>query len=558
MKSLLAILILFSLTCCSSPCPIDDKFRWDAVDPVADSLTVRLELDFINSAPDSIFLPRIDTLASIAMKPGAPRQLQARYEFWKGIACARRGLNREVGQHISCAISLCDSAQYSYDMQRFRLLESEISNATGYQYYMSLKCAHDYFSANSDDFMTGWVALSLGNLFISISDSGRASRYFFEADSLLKNAGADTWRLKGNLNNANLLCETGDTAASLEIIDRMLKNQAIQADTVFYAAVLTNRYLITGDTAYLHQVHAMAHHPLYHSVRSTIYLSLAKIGAEGGDTINARRHLADALTLTGVYSFSQQEKLDIYKGAFDVYRSLGVTDSVNAWAIRICALQDSILSQHNAYDILNLETLTEISRSEEKAESHRKIERMWILLGIAVILLAAAAALFAVYHRMQSHRVAKLRASLELEHERRRLVSSAMAITEKDNLIESVIEDLSDLQQSEEIPSRLDRLQQSLRIHLSGRQDWEVFKVMFDNVHPRFSSILKDSYPEVTEGDIRLAIYIRAGLTTKQISRMLLLQPDSVKKNRQRLRRHLHLDSAVSLEDFLRSISDTC
>ncbi|MDE7343980.1 MAG: hypothetical protein K2N19_08205, partial [Muribaculaceae bacterium] len=64
--------------------------------------------------------------------------------------------------------------------------------------------------------------------------------------------------------------------------------------------------------------------------------------------------------------------------------------------------------------------------------------------------------------------------------------------------------------------------------------------------------------PEVTEGDIRLAIYIRAGLTTKQISRMLLLQPDSVKKNRQRLRRHLHLDSAVSLEDFLRSISDTC
>ncbi len=76
---------------------------------------------------------------------------------------------------------------------------------------------------------------------------------------------------------------------------------------------------------------------------------------------------------------------------------------------------------------------------------------------------------------------------------------------------------------------------------------------MFDKVHPSFSANLKHGYLRLTEGDIRLAIYLKSGLTTKQIVRMLLLQPDSVKKNRQRLRRHLELDSGVSLETFLRS-----
>ncbi len=65
------------------------------------------------------------------------------------------------------------------------------------------------------------------------------------------------------------------------------------------------------------------------------------------------------------------------------------------------------------------------------------------------------------------------------------------------------------------------------------------------------------NHPALTEGDVRLAVYIRAGLTSKQIAQMLLLQPDSVKKNRQRLRRRMNLTSSESLEEVLYSISPT-
>lgn len=69
-----------------------------------------------------------------------------------------------------------------------------------------------------------------------------------------------------------------------------------------------------------------------------------------------------------------------------------------------------------------------------------------------------------------------------------------------------------------------------------------------------FHKRLKADYPELTEGDLRLATYIKVGMQGKQIARMLMLQPDTIRKNRQKLRRHLRLESEESLEDFLRTI----
>ena len=73
-------------------------------------------------------------------------------------------------------------------------------------------------------------------------------------------------------------------------------------------------------------------------------------------------------------------------------------------------------------------------------------------------------------------------------------------------------------------------------------------------MHPSFAGKLKSAWPSRSEGDIRLATYIRIGLPSKQIARMLHLQPDSVRKNRQRLRHRMGLAPDESLEDRLRNL----
>ena len=135
------------------------------------------------------------------------------------------------------------------------------------------------------------------------------------------------------------------------------------------------------------------------------------------------------------------------------------------------------------------------------------------------------------------------------------MVATSLAMTEKDNVLESVLEQIETMSGQGCLAGEdLTRLQQGIKLHLSGRLDWEDFHRMFKEVHPSFVTELKKRYPELSEGDLRMATYIRVGLSGKQIARMLLLQPDSVKKNRQRLRRRMRLAPDVSLEDALRRI----
>lgn len=162
---------------------------------------------------------------------------------------------------------------------------------------------------------------------------------------------------------------------------------------------------------------------------------------------------------------------------------------------------------------------------------------------------------FILTRKAQALRLAIARYHLDLERERRSLVSSALVMEEKDNVLQSVLSDIRKMEAEGKLkPEEIRHLEQNVKMHLSGRQDWNHFRELFDNIHPMFHKHLKATYPELTEGDLRLATYIKVGMQGKQIARMLMLQPDTIRKNRQKLRRHLKLNPDESLEDFLRTI----
>lgn len=143
-----------------------------------------------------------------------------------------------------------------------------------------------------------------------------------------------------------------------------------------------------------------------------------------------------------------------------------------------------------------------------------------------------------------------------LESEQRTLISQGLAMTEKDNVLQSVVDHVSRLEKEGTLShGEARRLDADIRLHLNGRQEWDDFKEMFSKVHPAFADELVKRYPNITEGDVRLAVYIKAGLSTKQIARMLMVQPASVKMNRHRLRERMGLPAGQSLEDALRDIN---
>lgn len=69
-----------------------------------------------------------------------------------------------------------------------------------------------------------------------------------------------------------------------------------------------------------------------------------------------------------------------------------------------------------------------------------------------------------------------------------------------------------------------------------------------------FINRLKEKFPSITEGECTLAVYIRAGLSSKEISLLTGTQTTSVETSRHRLRKALELATENNMTEFLQQI----
>ena len=66
-----------------------------------------------------------------------------------------------------------------------------------------------------------------------------------------------------------------------------------------------------------------------------------------------------------------------------------------------------------------------------------------------------------------------------------------------------------------------------------------------------FQDNLKLQYPFLTVYDLRLCTYLKASLSTKEISVLLNITPDSVKKAKHRLRKKLRMNPEIDWSQAL-------
>lgn len=95
-----------------------------------------------------------------------------------------------------------------------------------------------------------------------------------------------------------------------------------------------------------------------------------------------------------------------------------------------------------------------------------------------------------------------------------------------------------------------------IKATLAGDSDWDKFLVTYADADPRFVETLCERHPDMTKTELKMACMIRMGVDSKQMAKTLGVNPDTVKKYRQRLRGRLQIDSSVKLSDYLKSIGE--
>ena len=86
--------------------------------------------------------------------------------------------------------------------------------------------------------------------------------------------------------------------------------------------------------------------------------------------------------------------------------------------------------------------------------------------------------------------------------------------------------------------------------NLNNKEDWKFFEEAFNHADKNFFKKVKEKHPELTSNDLRLCVYLRMNLSSKEIAPLLNISHRSVEIKRYRLRKKISLNRNVNLNDY--------
>ncbi|WP_010419198.1 two-component regulator propeller domain-containing protein [Anaerophaga thermohalophila] len=141
----------------------------------------------------------------------------------------------------------------------------------------------------------------------------------------------------------------------------------------------------------------------------------------------------------------------------------------------------------------------------------------------------------------------------ELDQKNKALVSSAMAVEEKNQRLKRVKNYLSEITPyvSDQARKKLENVYSLMEENSYPMEDWKSFETSFDVLHNDFLRRITETFPKITHKDLRLVSYIRMNYSNKEIAEMLNISLRSVESSRYRLRKKMNLASDINLNDYI-------
>lgn len=558
MKRILWILPVIFLTMCSSP---DNRlFRWEPLLPEADSLMLEMERDLIRSVNPRHIRGRVEKLESIAYRHPGNRDLSGRAFYWRAKMYDRMEQKDSASHYAAVARLFIDSAARPYDMARLNLI-CTYKPGNILKEYLRVSSSLSYALKTKDSLMEAdaIVKQSILSELLLYSDSLEIQakerlETFKSVQKTYHKLGLTAYELRISVNLSQGYMRCGDTARADSILTYLIANKEARKDTSFYTKVLFDYGLLHESPEYMARAAALIAGK-NRDMETTCRWQEGVYEMMRGDTIRADSIQRSLLPLAD-RSFSRIKGNILVFNAERLERE-GKTDSALTVYKQFMNLEDCLGWKAKEIAKRRVELQASFDRYRQETAHAHTLERLKWLLVISVVLIVALGFYVTVGRRLRHERARKQQAETQLKAKetelatgQRDLMGKVLEMTEKDNVLQSISEDVARLEKEGKLSKNDARqLDVNIRLHLSGRQEWEDFREVFTKVHPAFVDVLREKYPSLTEGDLKLAVYIRAGLETKQIARMLMLQPGSVKMNRHRLRERMRLGPDERLEE---------
>lgn len=246
----------------------------------------------------------------------------------------------------------------------------------------------------------------------------------------------------------------------------------------------------------------------------------------------------------------------VYPKIAETYAEMGDYETALEFQQRYAALQDSLYSEEQGAIIEELDQRYASAKKDQEIEIMRQKHQtnQIITYGLLGVFMLAMLVVVLVVSRMRlKERQEKELAHTHLENAESQLTEFTRHILQKNQLIEELEQKLEalELQDQKSKDQRSAKRQELLEMKILTEDDWSEFKRHFEQVHQGFTLRLKEQFPTLTLGERRLFILLKLNISSREISNILGVSPESVKKSRYRLRKKLALSEDEKLQEFV-------
>ena len=141
----------------------------------------------------------------------------------------------------------------------------------------------------------------------------------------------------------------------------------------------------------------------------------------------------------------------------------------------------------------------------------------------------------------------------EIRIKEREQVSSAMSLEQKNELLGMINEKIKEAMASDGILSipALNGIVGHIREQLKDSSKLDMFNQQFSRLHPDFFEKLKTDHPGLTKSELKFCAFLKLKLSSHQISSILNVSSEAIRKSRYRIRKKMNLPRETALDDYI-------
>ena len=386
-----------------------------------------------------------------------------------------------------------------------------------------LKKAKKHTEPNSSEYAT--ILDNLGLSYLKKGDLKNAENYIRQSSTLAKSIGDDLRYAKTLGNLAQIYEQNKDykTAIKLALEDVQISIALKNEKNMMYAYTLLTRLYIANNQ-----------------------IEEAKLTVEKA---------AEIATSKSYFKINELDilklKLNILQNESKEYEELSVRRRIEILEDSL-SKTDGILPRNQSNWMMQKR---KYQQDLEKTNQKFAAESFWknVIFTIASILFLMTMLFFFTAKRREKNKRLKMEEKIvEFENSKLQIESKLLVahrtldsqinfLKEKNIQIQKLYGEIEIIKKSKSAHKNSDhgKLDGLLKSHLMTEENWRNFKNEFQSEYFEFYSNLMANFPEITDSNLRIILLQKLGFTNSEISGLLGITIDAVKKSKQRLKRKL-------------------